>query len=113
MTCQWLPVASPATGQTKSGCTSFKNDLTKRYGSKYRDPDNSELLLGELMSLRKAFCILAICMFGPNLPTEKQRHADQLQLWTNAAKYTLNMNSIKVVLEWRDQKALVIYMQGC
>jgi hypothetical protein len=36
-----LAVASPATGQTKSGSTSFKNELTKRYGSKYRDPDNS------------------------------------------------------------------------
>ncbi len=24
----------------------------------------------------------------------------------------MNMDSIKVVLEWRDQKALVVYMQG-
>ncbi len=47
-----------------------------------------------------------------NLPTEKHRHADRLQVWKNAAKYALNINSIKVVLEWRDQKALVIYMQG-
>jgi hypothetical protein len=51
-------------------------------------------------------------MFGPYLPTEKHRHADRLQVWKNAAKYALNMNSIKVVSEWRDQKALVIYMQG-
>ncbi len=41
-----LPVASPATGQTKSGRASFKNELIKRYGSKYRDPDNSEVLMG-------------------------------------------------------------------
>ncbi len=46
-----LAVASPATVQTKSGRTSFKNELTKRYGSKYRDPDNSEVLMGELMPL--------------------------------------------------------------
>jgi hypothetical protein len=65
-----LAVASPATCQTKSGSTSFKNELTKRYCSKYRDPDNSEVLMGELMPLGKAFGILAICMFGPNLPTE-------------------------------------------
>ncbi len=57
-----LAVASPATGQTKSGSTSFKNELTKRYGSKYRDPDNSEVLMGELMPLGKAFGILTICM---------------------------------------------------
>ena len=107
-----LAVASPATGQTKSGRTSFKNELTKRYGSKYRDPDNSEVLMGELMPLGKAFGILAICMFGPNLPTEKHRHADRLQVWKNAARYALNMNSSKVDSEWCDQKALVIYMQG-
>ncbi len=66
-----LPVASPATGQSKSGSTSFKNDLTKCYGSKYRDPDNSDLLMGELMPIGNSFGILAICMFVPNLPTEK------------------------------------------
>ena len=70
------------------------------------------MLMDEQMPLAKAFGILAICMFGPNLPTEKHRHADRLQVWKNAAKYALNMNSIKVVSEWRDQKALVIYMQG-
>jgi hypothetical protein len=105
-------VASPTTGQTISGSTSFKTELTKRYGSKYRNPDNSEVLMGELMPLGKAFGILAICIFGPNLPIEKHRHADRLQVWKNPAKYALNMNSIKVVSEWRDQKALVIYMQG-
>jgi hypothetical protein len=107
-----LAVASPSTGQNESGLTSFKNELTKRYGSKYREPDNSEVLMGVLMRLGKAFGILAICMFGPNLPTEKHLHADRLQVCKNAAKYALNMNSIKVILEWRDQKALVIYMQG-
>jgi hypothetical protein len=78
-----LPIASPGAGQTKSGRASFKNELTKRYGSKYRDPDNCELLMGEHMPLGKAFGILAICMFGPNLPTEKHRHADRLQVWKN------------------------------
>jgi hypothetical protein len=88
-----LAVASPSTGQTKSGRTSFKNELTKRYGSKYRDPYNSEVLKGDLMPLGKAFGILAICMFGPNLPTEKHLHADRLQVCKNAAKYALNMKS--------------------
>jgi hypothetical protein len=100
----------PRTSQTKSGCSSFKNELTKRYGSKYRDPDNSKVLMGELMPLGKASGILTICKLWPNLLTEKHRHADRLQVWKNAAKYALNMDSIKVVLEWRDQKALVINM---
>ncbi len=50
----YLPVASPGAGQTKStksGRASFKNELTKCYGSKYRDPDNSELLMDEHMPL--------------------------------------------------------------
>ena len=68
--------------------------------------------MGKLMPFGKAFGILAICMFGHNLPTEKHRHVDRLQVWKNAAKYALTMNSIKVVLELRDQKTLVIYMQG-
>jgi hypothetical protein len=76
-----LPVASPATGQTKSGRASFKNELTERYGSKYRDSDNSKVLMGEPMPLGKTFGILAICMFGPNLLTEKHRHADRLQVF--------------------------------
>jgi hypothetical protein len=68
--------------------------------------------MGELMPIGKAFGILAICMFEPNLPTDNHRHADQLQVWNNTAKYALNMNSIKAVSEWGDQKALVLYMQG-
>jgi hypothetical protein len=60
-----LPVSSLVTGQTKSSRASFKNDLTKRYGSKHREPDNSELLMGDLMPLGKAFGILAICMLSP------------------------------------------------
>jgi hypothetical protein len=108
MTCHWQWLAPPPVKPNLAA----KNELTKHYGSKYRDPDNSEVLMGELMLFGKAFGILATCMFGPNLPTEKHRHADRLHVWKNATKYTLNVNSIKVVSEWRDQKALVIYMQG-
>jgi hypothetical protein len=82
-----LPVASPATGQTRSGRAFFENDLVKRYGSKYRDPYNSALRMGELMPFGKAFGILSICMFGSNLPAEKHLHADRLQVWKNAANY--------------------------
>ena len=113
MTCHWQWLAPPPFKPNQAAPPSkFKNELTKRYGSKYRDPDNSEVLMGELMPHGKAFVILAICIFGPNLPIEKHRHVDRLQVWKNAAKYALNMNSIKVVSEWRDQKALVIDMQG-
>ena len=86
--------------------------MTGRFGSKYRDSDNAELLLGELMPLGKAFGIMAVCMFGPNLPTEKALHADRLEIWKNAAKYSLNEVTIQTILEWPDQTALVLYMHG-
>jgi hypothetical protein len=108
MNCQWL---APALLKPNLAA-SFKNELTKRFDSKFREADNSETLIGEQMPFRKAFGIHAICMFGPNLPTEKLRHGDRLQVWQNAVKYALNKVSIKLVLEWRDQEVLVIYMQG-
>ncbi len=105
-----LPI--PGSGKTKSGRTSFKNELTKLFGSKYRDPDNTKTLMDELMPLGKAYGIMAVCMFGPGLPTEKLRHMDRVEYWKNAAKYSLNKDTIKTVLDWPDQKALVTYMQG-
>ena len=87
--------------------------MTKRFGPKYRDADNTKKqLMGEYMPLGKAYGILSVCMFGLDLPTEKHRHMDRLEVWKNAAKYTLNKDTIKTVLEWHDPRALVIYMQG-
>jgi hypothetical protein len=77
----------------------FKNKLTRRFGSKYRDAENTEKLMGELMPLGKAFGIMAVCMFGPCLPTEKALHADRLEIWKNAAKHCLNEVTIQTVLE--------------
>ena len=50
--------------------------------------------MGELMPLGKAYGIIAVCMFGPGLPTEKHRHVERLDIWKNAAKYALNIDSI-------------------
>ena len=72
-------VFTPAPDRTKSGCMTFKNELTRLFGSKYRDAENTEKLMGELMPLGKAFGIMAVCMFWPCLPTEKALHADQFK----------------------------------
>ena len=98
--------------RTPPGRDSSKNELTKSFGSKYSDADIYETLMSEQMPQGKAFSILTVCPLVPNLPTEKHRHGDGLQVWKNAAKYALNKDSIKVVSNWPDQKALVIYMQG-
>jgi len=52
-------VFTPAPDRTKSGRMTFRNELNKRYGSKYRDADNTEPLMGELMPLGRAFGIMA------------------------------------------------------
>ena len=70
-----LPLPSPASEKTKSSHDSFKNELTKRFGSKYRDPDNTKTLMGEHMPLGKAYGIMAVCMFGPNGPQPADRKA--------------------------------------
>jgi len=105
-------VFTPAPDRTKSGRMTYKNELTRRFGSKYRDADNTQRLMGELMPLGKAFVIMAVCMFGPGLPTEKALHADRLEIWKNAVKYCLNEVTIQTVLEWPDQKAQALYMHG-
>ncbi len=56
--------------KTKSQHTSFRKELTVRLGSKYRDLENTRKLMGDKQQLEKAFGIIAVCMFGPNLPTE-------------------------------------------
>ncbi len=48
-------VFTPPPDITKSGRMTFKNELTRRFGSKYRDADNTEKLMDELMPLGKAF----------------------------------------------------------
>ena len=105
-------VFTPAPDRTKSGRMTFRNELNKRYGSKCRDADNTEPLMGELMPLGRAFGIMAVCMFGPCLPTEKAMHADRLEIWKNAAKYCLNEVTIKTVLQWPDVNAQILYMHG-
>ncbi len=47
-------VFTPEPDRTKSGRMTFKNELTRRFGSKYRDADNTEKLMDELMPLWKS-----------------------------------------------------------
>ena len=55
-----LPGPGSLHGQkTKSRRTSFKNELGKRFSSKYRDAENDWKLMGEKEPLGKAFGKLA------------------------------------------------------
>lgn len=100
--------------KTKSNRLSFKNELTVRFGSKFRDPAITRELMGELQPMGKAFGIIAVCMFGPNLPSEKQRHADRLLIWKSAAKYCMSDDTIEMILQLQkqDPQSVIVYMQG-
>jgi hypothetical protein len=103
-----------AAKKTKSRRTSYKNELTVRYGSKYRDPTNTELLMGKLQPMGKAFGIIAVCMFGPNPPSEKQRHSDRLLIWKSAAKYCMSDDTIQMILTMheKDPHDVQVYLEG-
>jgi hypothetical protein len=105
-------MSSPPEKRTKSGRKSFKNQLTLSFGSKARDPGHEKLLMGQKLPLGKAMGILAVMMYGPNLPTQKERHADRLLIWKSAAPYCLSPSSIETVLKWPDDDEILLYMQG-
>jgi hypothetical protein len=103
---------SPPEKRTKSGRVFFKNPPTKLYRSKARDPDNELLLMGQKLPLGKAMGIMAVIMFGPNLPTEKARHRERELIWRSAAAYSLGPDAMEAVLEWHNEDEKIIYMQG-
>jgi hypothetical protein len=105
-------ISSPPEKRTKSGRKSFKNQLTLRFGSKARDPGHEELLMGQKLPLGKAMGILAVMMYGPNLPTQKERHGDRMLIWNSAAPYCLSPESIETVLQWPEEDEIILYMQG-
>ncbi len=85
--------------KTKSRRESLKTQLTMQYGTKYRDPENTRELMGKLQPLGKAFAIIAVCMFGPNLPSENGRHTDRKIIWRSAAQYCMTEDTIELILE--------------
>ena len=86
-------------GRTKTKRESSKNELTVQYGTKYRDPDNTRELMGKLQPLGKAFAIVAVCIYGPNLPSESFRHNDRKLIWRSAAQYCMTEDTIDSILE--------------
>ena len=68
--------------------------------------------MGQKLPMGKAMGIMAVIMYGPNLPTEKVRHAERLLIWRSAAHYSLSPEIIKTVLEWEDEDERLVYMQG-
>jgi hypothetical protein len=87
-----------------------KSLLLRKTGSSGLGTDATKLL-------GKAFDIIAVCIFGPNLPTEKRRHEDRLRIWRSAlsaAQYSMSDESIEVVLRWqtRDRESVVVFLLG-
>ena len=87
-------------GRTPSGRMDRKNNpLNKMFGSRYRNPENTKVLMGELMPLGKAFAIIAVMTHGPDLPTEISLHNERHRIFMAAAQYALSEADIKAVLD--------------
>ena len=111
----WDESGSPSShpsrpGRTQSGRIDRKNNpLNKRFGSRYRHPDNRKELMGELMPLGKAYAIIAVMTHGPDLPTEITLHNERHSIFMAAAQYALSADDIKTVLEHPDHEEKVTY----
>jgi hypothetical protein len=70
--------------------------------------------MGKLQPMGKAFGIIAVCMFGPNPPSEKQRHSDRLLIWKSAAKYCMSDDTIQMILTMheKDPHDVQVYLEG-
>ena len=89
--------------RTPSGRKSRKmNTLNLQFGSRYRNPRNETLLMGEKQTLGKAYGILAVMMHGPDLPTELSLHSERLRIFNAAAPYALLPDEITTVVAYED-----------
>lgn len=70
--------------------------------------------MGALVPMGRAFGIIAICMYGPDLPSEKNRHGDRKAIWLSAAKYCMTDETIESILqrEKKEPQLLHVYMLG-
>ena len=106
-------IMSPS--RTPSGRKSRKmNTLNLQFGSRYRNPDNETLLMGENQTLGKAYAILAVMMHGPDLPTELSQHKERLRIFIAAAPYALLADEITAVLAYQDSDLdeIRVYLLG-
>lgn len=82
------------------------------FGSKYRHPHNKRKLMGQEQPLGKAYAIMAVMMYGPNLPTEMSLHKDREQIFSAAAPYALSSADIEHVSAHPDDDEKRVYFQN-
>ena len=82
------------------------------FGSKYRHPDNEQTLMGQEQPLGKAYAIMAVMMYGPDLPTEISLHNERQRIFMAAALYAMSSCDIDTVLEHPDNDERRIYFHN-
>ena len=97
-------------GRTLSGRKIRKtNSLNVMFGSKYRHPGNRQTLMGQEQPLGKAYAIMAVMMYGPDLPTELSLHNERQRIFMAAAPYAMSSSDIDTVSEHPDDDERRIY----
>ena len=109
----YMSTYEPPPGRTLSGRKVRKtNSLNLVFNSRYRNPENRELLMGEQQPLGKAYAILAVMMHGPLLPTEIAQHDERRRIFIAAAPYAMSKDDIDSVLSHQDFDELRIYLHN-
>ena len=82
------------------------------FGSKYRHPDNTQTLMGQEQPLGKAYAIMAVMMYGPDLPTEISLHSERQRIFMAAAPYAMSSSDIATVSAHPDDDERRIYFHN-
>jgi hypothetical protein len=79
------------------------------FGSKYRQPRQQADTDGTEQPLGKAYSIMAVMMYGPDLPTKISLHNERQLIFMAAAPYAMSSSDIETVSEHPDDDERRIY----
>ncbi len=65
--------------------------------------------MGAKQPLGKAYAIVALTMFGPNLPSDRSSHAERHRIFMSAAPYAMSEADIAFVLAYADHGDKAVY----
>ena len=97
---------------TPQGRVSIKhNEVNTKYDSRYHSLDNKRTLLGLSLSLGRACSVVAMAMYGLEVPLEEAEHEQRLDIFKSAAYYALSEDELEEILS-AEHAALKHYLKG-
>jgi hypothetical protein len=88
-----------------------KNAVNAKYSGNYRNPLNTQEILGKKVSIGRACAVLGIVQLGPNIRLEEAGHDERLRVFKDAAFYALSEEDLEEILN-TEEAALRLYLLG-